>query len=263
MKKHRIRGINIWLDPSDNGISHRLIATNGYRERAFDWVIRKEASGVAFDVGANIGWCSLQMAKTCKEVWSFEPDPRNLRLLRKNKGRNMIVNEHAIGQYDHMGKLVAERKPNLNTVQRDDHGDLEVRSIDSICAGERMDENVFHPNFVKMDIEGGELLALKGATETIAWFEPKFLIEVHPEKYKDDEFAEVLGDMVDMGYRFKYVINAKGKMHKLKKYKCVKRWKGFPRAVWTGVPDEQCIKWATTMPKDGKKVLRSIYLEKP
>ncbi|GAG11446.1 unnamed protein product, partial [marine sediment metagenome] len=49
---------------------------------------------------------------------------------------------------------------------------------------------------------------------------------------------------------------------KFKKYKCVKTFKDFPRAVFTGVPTEKVIKWATEMPMDGKKVIRSIFMEK-
>ena len=85
---------------------------------------------------------------------------------------------------------------------------------------------------------------------------------MHPYKYgPENDFATELTKLVDNGYRFKYVVNAKGKMDKLKKYTLIKSFKEYKkRSVFADVPTEKCIEWATTMPEDGKKVLRSFLL---
>ena len=83
MIKKKIEGFPMWLDLKDGGISKRLYIKGG-REFAFMWILRKEASGIAYDIGANIGYCTLSLAKKCKKVYAFEPDPRSLKLLVKN-----------------------------------------------------------------------------------------------------------------------------------------------------------------------------------
>ena len=53
------------------------------------------------------------------------------------------------------------------------------------------------------------------------------------------------------------------KKDKFKDYKCVKKFSYYKRrAVFVGVPEEKVLKWATEMPEDGIKVIRSFLLEK-
>ena len=255
LKKHKVNGIKIWLDVSDNGISRRLIATKGKREPAFDWIMKREARGIAFDVGANIGYCSLLMRRRCDEVYSFEPDKRNLRILWKNANHNKKIHVIPFAVSDRKGhiKFTLARKPNLNVTGKGRH---KVECID-------LDTFSVKPDFIKCDIEGGETQLLTGAMETLEQNNIGILIEVHPERYtKKNNFRKVLEMLLRKGYKFKYVINAKGKVKLLKPYRCVKKFGSFPRRIWKDVPDDKCLKWATTLPKDGKKVLRAIYLRK-
>ncbi len=267
--KKKIQGYKMWLNPDDRGISHRLIARGG-REPCFMECIYKEAFGIAYDVGANLGYTMLPMADRCGFVYAFEPDPRSLMLLKKNVKLNKLENVHVmqLAMVEHPIKTVnmfLDAKPNLTRVMQLDAPPkgsgcfVEGVSIDSFQVG-----NNHYPNFIKMDIEGGEVNALKGAMKTLEKAEHlKILIEVHPDQYsKYNDFAEVLREIFKIGYQLKYVINAKGKIDLLKPYTLVKKFKKFPRAIWTDVPVEKAIPWICEMPDDGLKVVRAIMLER-
>lgn len=272
MIKKKIGKHKMWLDPDDHGISKRLIATKGEREPAFQWILKKEAFGVAYDVGANIGYLTLMLSKTCDVIHSFEPDPRSFKILEKNielieeKMHDISASRRAIVERKGTIDICLAKKPNLSRLMT--IGAPSKRSgvfVDGISIDEYVEEGNDYPNFIKMDIEGGEVGALRGAMKTLK-NEPqiKILIEVHPQFYnKDNDFRKVLEDILKLGYKFKYVVNAKGKIDKFKNYKSVKRFKHYKhRAVFKGVPEHKVLKWATTMPKDGKKTIRSFLLEK-
>lgn len=117
----------------------------------------------AWDLGANIGYLSLLLAKSVGlngRVYSFEPDKENFRLLQKNIEVNRYKNIFAIN------KAVAEKDGKLKFYPNPTHpsggktgigkGGIEV---DGIALDNFPDKKV---DFIKMDIEGGEYGALLG-----------------------------------------------------------------------------------------------------
>lgn len=265
--KKKIEGIQMVLNPHDKGISHRLIS-RGFREPGYMWILRKEAFGFGMDIGANLGYCTLSMAKKCDKVYAFEPDERSRILLEKNiklnKLENVYVLKEAVGSKICTVNFHKDEKPNLSRVieEKDEYWDKGIKclSIDEIC-----ETTGQMPNFIKMDIEGSEVNALKGALKTLKKAEYlKILVEIHPQFYsKTNDFRVILEKLIEMGYHFKYVVNAKGKIDLFKNYTCVKRFSHYKhRAVFKDVPNEKILKWATKMPDDELKVIRSIMLDR-
>lgn len=258
-----IEGTPMWLDPYDHGVGQRLNAV-GKREECFMWLLRKHAHGVAFDVGANIGYCTLSLAKKCSQVFAFEPSQDNQNTLIANCGQldNVFINPYLVGDRDCEMKFYLTKRPNLNTIIDPNDGSEPILrtmvSLDVFC------KTRYLPNFIKMDIEGGEVGALKGAEHVLDnATDLTILIEVHPEKYSSaNDFAGVLTHIIfDLGYKVKYVINAKGKRHELTK--CARLYKDGlekDRAIFTDVDFGQIIDLSTKMPEDGKKVVRAIML---
>jgi FkbM family methyltransferase len=146
---------------------------------------------VAYDVGANIGYTTLLLAEAVGvsgEVIAFEPLPANLERLRQNLALNglesrvrviagaVVESENPLRFFT--GPSGASGKAEGST-GRDlaEGGWLEVDGIS-------LDSFVFKdgnrpPDIVKMDIEGGEVLALPGMRRLLHERGPVLLLELH------------------------------------------------------------------------------------
>jgi len=122
---------------------------------------------IVIDIGANIGYYTLQFAKLVRgagKVIAFEPDPENFELLRRNveiNGYNITLERRAVS--NRSGRLRLYRS-SLNTADHrifDSHdGRLSVE-VDAV----RLDDylrDLDSVNFIKMDIQGAEGVALDG-----------------------------------------------------------------------------------------------------
>jgi FkbM family methyltransferase len=127
---------------------------------------RLRPGAIAFDIGANVGFFTLFASKlvgSAGHVYAFEPLPRNLFYLeqhvRLNAITNVIVQSLAIAASTGSAKF--ERGENVSQGRLDDAGSFDVltASLDDLLAAGR----VPRPDFIKMDIEGAEGNALRGA----------------------------------------------------------------------------------------------------
>lgn len=158
-------------------------------EQAFLSFVRK--GDLVFDVGANIGIYSLLAAKHGARVVAFEPSRQVLPVLRRNIESNgfeddIQVVEQAIGSERSSVKFLEGVESNCGVgkiVPFSDNGqDGEYYDVD-VCTLDSFVDQFGMPNVVKIDIEGAELLALRGASRMLS--EAKntvFLVEFHPEQ---------------------------------------------------------------------------------
>jgi FkbM family methyltransferase len=115
-------------------------------------------------------------------VIAIEPAPANVRAFRRNLatqiagGRIVIVEK---GVYDREGVLSFENHQSWSgefVEQHEAHGgaieQLPVTTIDALVAQLKLTRL----DFIKMDIEGSEPYALKGATNTLRRFKPRLAI---------------------------------------------------------------------------------------
>lgn len=155
---------------------------------------------VIFDVGANVGLVALHAAKICRTV-AFEPDPSFKRRLEVNAALNpdRTLTLEPIAISDSNGSVVlytdgdAGNSPSL-VHQRGESDSVSVsgRTLDSLLAEGRLPR----PTVIKLDIEGAEILALRGAKQLLRSPErPRALfIEVH------DTFLPGFGSSADEVY---------------------------------------------------------------
>lgn len=146
---------------------------------------------VVYDVGANIGYISLMAAKLCGQagrVFAFEALPKNAERLASNVGLNglcdrvTLVQAAVTGQTGEIAFLThasgAMGKVSGSAGREEQYGEtLRVAAI-------ALDDYVFQsghpaPQVVKMDIEGGEGLALRGMSRLLRENRPTLLIELH------------------------------------------------------------------------------------
>lgn len=147
--------------------------------------------GVAFDLGANVGYITLLLAETVGDagrVYAFEPLPANLDRLRRAVALN-----HLEGCIEIVAAAVGERS-GAGTFQIHASGGMgrlrggEGRSADFVDSLEveviALDDFVFErgnppPDLVKVDLEGGEGRALRGMSRLLKTERPVLLVELH------------------------------------------------------------------------------------
>lgn len=150
-----------------------------------------QPGATVLDVGANFGYFSLlagSLVGAAGKVIAFEPDPRNLARLRRNIALNHMsqVEVMPVGVYDADGTLkfhlAREDEDNLGTSSlldaREGREQIDVRVITlDHFVRERGLTNIA---LLKMDIEGAEWGAIRGAMETLrAGIVRHVLVEVH------------------------------------------------------------------------------------
>ena len=126
---------------------------------------------IVVDAGAFHGHFAVYAAKLVGnegKVICFEPERANFNLLKKNIRLNKLTNVTLIkkGLWDQEEVLKFKSKGPVSTLADFDEeknlsAEIEVASLDSIMKKLRISK----VNFIKMDIEGAEIMAIKGAEE--------------------------------------------------------------------------------------------------
>lgn len=169
---------------------------------------------VIIDAGAFIGDTAVyfhhKLGGRCR-LHSFELLDENLALLLHNLERNGVADDRIV-----VNKLALADRSGDEIVVAGGLSQGATSMFGQGGAGERvctvtLDEYVVRLNldrvdFIKMDIEGAEAMALKGAQQTIAHFKPRLAICLY-HKW-DDAFtlpALIHATGVDYDFRFKWV----------------------------------------------------------
>jgi FkbM family methyltransferase len=159
-------------------------------------------SGVAYDLGANVGYYTLLAAVLAGprgKVFAFEPLPRNLEYLRRHISLNRIANAVVIDAAvaDKSGTVRFEQDASTSKGRIGAQGGLEVRAI---ALDDWIDQGKLPPPaLLKIDIEGAELRALQGARKALARWHPTIFLSTHSGKVHKDclAFLESLGYQVE------------------------------------------------------------------
>lgn len=124
---------------------------------------------VGIDVGANIGYFTVLMAKTVGptgRVYAVEPAEDNLQYLRKNVERNQVdsvtILPFAAGSQSRVRNFYLNKTRVLHGLYKHHLGELrEIVQVREV----RLDQLVKSPvDVVKIDVEGAELEVLEGMT---------------------------------------------------------------------------------------------------
>lgn len=127
-----------------------------------------------------------------EEIVSFEPDAINFQMMcSRNLPRHTCVCK---GVSDRPGKVFFSANGTSGHVQIDGSKQIELESIDHYLNGKQA-------TMIKMDIEGMELSALKGAEQTIRAWRPKLAICIYHKKEDLWEIPEYISSLVS-DYRF-------------------------------------------------------------
>lgn len=157
----------------------------------------------AIDAGACFGDTALSFSAAVGSsgcVYCFDPLDVHLQIIRSNLQRNGIDNVMVIpaglGESNEDGTPVRNKvNPGFSAVENATK--IPVHSIDALVE-ERVLARI---DFIKMDIEGHELSALRGAENSIRRFLPKLAISLY---HAWDDYIDIPRyiDGLNLGYRF-------------------------------------------------------------
>lgn len=178
---------------------------------------RIRSGGDIIDGGAFIGDSSIQLAEACPKarVLALEPDPVNFLRLQGNIERfglrDRIIPE-PVGLHEQPGEFElyhhgANDFPDQGTSLLNDFRDTKTHGGTHCLRGtlDTIDNLVrrhdLRPVLIKLDIEGLEFEALKGAVDTLRRYRPALIVSVyhHPK-----DFFEIKPwlESLDLGYYF-------------------------------------------------------------
>lgn len=163
----------------------------------------------AYDVGANIGYVSLALARRAGErgsVVAFEPLPANLVRLRHNldlnaEGVRVVMVGAAVADHSAQAEFLTHRSGGMGKLVAAAGRDAEYQgslSVEQIALDDwHAGQGGPAPDLVKIDVEGGEALVLRGMSNLIREARPLLLIELHGPQAA----AEALAVLSRAGYR--------------------------------------------------------------
>ena len=159
----------------------------GLYERELHGWFHKLSQGIstAIDVGANAGSYTLYfLARTpARKVLAFEPDGEALSILRKNLALNRLSSD---GRLEIIPRVVSSYADQNNVI------------LDSYA------KRVISPCLVKIDAEGGEVVALSGARQLFSLPGIRWIVETHAPQLEE----ECVRIFREAGYRTALVPNA-------------------------------------------------------
>jgi FkbM family methyltransferase len=156
--------------------------------------------GVFLDVGAHIGYFSLKAAKEvgpAGRVVSFEPNPETAARLRRNVAANALtqVTVQEIAATGEEQELEFFAAPTVNTgasslVEHNAEYSADAAPRNFRVRGRRIDNvvrelNLGRVDVMKIDVEGAELLVLRGAEETLRRHHPRIVMETVPHHLQE------------------------------------------------------------------------------
>jgi len=191
------KGISIKM----NGFSFKMPARwfryykDGYEKETFLFIKNKIKPGnTVLDIGAHIGLYVNPFSKLVGEtgkVFSFEPTDTTFKVLQQtiqlNHLNNVFPVQAAISDKKeiltfHLTTIDGEGSNANSIIQRDENPNsikVQAFSIDTFRA-----ENNLKIDFLKIDVEGAEALALKGGKETFRQDQPSGILALHPDMIK-------------------------------------------------------------------------------
>jgi len=175
------------------------------------------AGDVVFDIGAHVGYFTLLASRLVGadgKVFAFEPLPVNLAYLNQHKRVNRATNVQilpvAVGGSE--GEMSMDMRSGTGRGRLDSEiagGGPRVKVVNLDALVDRGD--LPGPDFIKMDVEGAEGEALRGAAGLLVRHRPTILLSLHGQEARDECEAFLKGLGFDVSYLKKSLVVAEPK----------------------------------------------------
>ncbi|OQB73292.1 MAG: hypothetical protein BWX89_01026 [candidate division TA06 bacterium ADurb.Bin131] len=211
-------GLKFFWDPK-NTLSLLGMPLRGNYEPDCTFLVERliKNGDTVFDIGGNFGWYTCYFAKYVGDngkVYTFEPTDTVMELeknvLLNGYSDRVVINRAACGNEEGFTKLFVPSK--LGTAfaslrphpyednQRFYQIEVPIRKLDDYCKLNHVEKI----DFIKLDIEGGELLALKGAEKVLREISPIILLEI--QQYHTKLFGYMPVDLLYYLEGFGYTV---------------------------------------------------------
>jgi len=149
--------------------------TNDHKGQYFDKTIVPEIKNISFlDGGGYVGDTAEEVIKNYpdfKKIWLVEPIPENIRIAKRELAVHKNIEFLTCGVSDKKETLYFNEEKSFSSIYGKGTQSVEVDTIDNIVK-EKVD-------FIKLDIEGAEQDALKGAKECIKKYKPVLAVCIY------------------------------------------------------------------------------------
>jgi FkbM family methyltransferase len=179
---------------------------------------RLRNGGDAIDVGANIGFYTVLMAKSSRpkhQVLAIEPLPANIRYLKANLKENNITDKviifegvagktkrdsvviNSVKDIEEQSRIGTKLHPEITTKSKKALLAVKQETLDNLIRKYRL-----RPSLIKIDTEGAEYFVLLGAKEAIKRFRPTIICEFDREAQADYKITgdQILNFFKSIGY---------------------------------------------------------------
>ncbi len=176
-------------------------------------LIKLKENEVMIDVGANTGYYSLKLAKENQKskILAAEADPETCKVLEKNYALNKFTNvkiyNFAITDKD--GEVTlnqSETHSGSNSIFSQNILSINSKTVTvpSITLDSLLAEKFKTIHWIKVDVEGAELLVLRGGPKTLK-ITKNIVIEVHEDilKQNNESPEEILKILKSNGFKIK------------------------------------------------------------
>jgi FkbM family methyltransferase len=177
-------GVTMRVDLTDR--VQRLEAFRAYERRELALMLRMlRPDHVMFDLGAHVGYYALHAASVVRDVHAFEPLPTNAVRLQRNVHlngfTNVTVNEAAVGERAgraRFGAVTTAGESGWGSLTAPADDQTHDITVDVVALDEYVKErSIERIDLIKMDVQGAEADALRGAKDSIARWMPDILTE--------------------------------------------------------------------------------------
>jgi FkbM family methyltransferase len=173
-----------WMEKVNQVVDGKPTYQLDKQQMAMKWVRNWR---VAVDVGAHCGLWSMHLVKRFEETHAFEPVEDHRECFMRNVGEGPVeLYPYALGEQE--GKVaIHTSETSSGDSWVDGEGDIPMKRLD--------DFGFQDVDFIKLDCEGYELFALKGAEETLKRCRPCVCVEQKPGRAQKFGLGET--DAVD------------------------------------------------------------------
>ncbi len=195
LKKTKLGDLDLWYRADDKYIGQRIALGKYEKYEAAIMLTQLNINSVVVDVGANIGYYTLQMAQRAKKVYAIEPDKKCFEILKKNVKENNLDNVVLIN------KAASNKKENRFLIKDEENqgnsriSEMRNEKIDTRIMTETLDNMLINEQYIsliKVDTQGFETEVIEGAKKIIKRDQPTMFLEYTPEEYSDNKMINFL-----------------------------------------------------------------------